>query len=223
LSATEKITNMKILAKALAYSCLSLACLSPGYADVYNYMCKFNGKNSPLVVDETKEVLIWQGLKYHVTVTHGDGNGGECGKYCWLAKGHGTSFAVSTATQGYADFTLKGTEIECQSEEGRRRQAEIEAENASEETSVESNPRETSNGKTKTYLASQDIFLRAEPNPNSENLLGPPPYDYIPKNTRISVHVNQCTVYHADTRDSQWRKADYSDYSGWVNTRYLIN
>jgi hypothetical protein len=193
---------------------IAAAILVPSVANatgVYITKCEYQGQSYPLTVNEDKEILEWLGKKYHVTVANND----DCAKYCWLAKGHGTSFQISTATQGAADFTFNGSDVSCQTEEGRRKEAlrDREAEMESKDP----------NDRTKIYLASQDMFLRTEPNPNSDSVLGPPPYDYIPKNTRISVHINRCEIYHADTRDSQWCKADYSDYSGWVNTRYLIN
>jgi hypothetical protein len=70
--------------------------------------------------------------------------------------------------------------------------------------------------------ATDNINLRAEPNPNSENVLGSPPNDYIPKNTQIKVQTTDCVVYHADTRNSEWCKAEYADNKGWVNLRYLV-
>ena len=71
---------------------------TPANAEIYNYSCKVDGKTYPLRVDETNNVLQWQGNRYSLTRQP------DCGKYGWHAEGNGMSFDVCTATQGYAGW-----------------------------------------------------------------------------------------------------------------------
>jgi hypothetical protein len=121
---------MKKLAIALT---LSLLQVSNSFAGTFNYSCKVSilpgktyGKSHLLHVDEGKNLVTFQGKKYHITRYTGednnfvDGPGDDqgCAKYCWEVKGSdGISFTVGTATKGLAYFVLMDVDWEC--EQGR--------------------------------------------------------------------------------------------------------
>jgi hypothetical protein len=63
----------------------------------------------------------------------------------------------------------------------------------------------------------RDLHLRVAPDPNSRDVLGPPPYDYIRVNSWIILHNDQCVMWNT----TKWCRVDYWSYKGWVNTSYL--
>jgi hypothetical protein len=112
---------MKKTALVLA---LSLLQVSNSFAGTFNYACKVrdllgqtHGKAYPLHVNEGKKALEFQGKKYSIVKSSGDGDDfgeEECLKYCWAVKGNGVSFTVSILTHdGYGGFAFKGIDWEC--------------------------------------------------------------------------------------------------------------
>jgi hypothetical protein len=87
----KKPMNVQIL-----LAVLSLAAISISTADA-----------STLQLDDTRNTLDWRGVTYKIR-----GNA-DCGRYGWRVEGEGTSFDFCTATQGYADFQLRGVDFQC--------------------------------------------------------------------------------------------------------------
>jgi hypothetical protein len=92
--------------KRTIVTALALLFATAAHASTFNYACKDRGKSYPLKVDDAKNTLEWKKIVYRIKTT-------DCGRAGWHAEGNGTSFDFCTATQGYADFELGGTRIQC--------------------------------------------------------------------------------------------------------------
>ena len=68
----------------------------------FNYSCNLESGKSHLLVNETKNFLLWRGKKYAITFQP------ECGKYGWHAVGNGTAFDVCAMTKGVASIDQPG-------------------------------------------------------------------------------------------------------------------
>lgn len=92
--------------------------VSPAAAnETYNYSCDLGeGKKYHLLVDVTKNVLMWRGNKYAITLQPG------CAKYGWHAVGNGTAFDFCTSTKGGAYIDQPGQDdVECEQYPSERR------------------------------------------------------------------------------------------------------
>jgi hypothetical protein len=93
--------------KRLIVIVVALLVSSAAHAFTYNYVCKDQGKPYPLKVDDKQNTLMWKGTVYKIKVQR------ECAKFGWRAEKDGAGFDFCTATQGYADFEMRGTLIQC--------------------------------------------------------------------------------------------------------------
>ena len=109
---------------------ISLLQASTSFAEDYviNYACKAThgeerktqGRAYLLHVDEGKKVVKFQGKRYTIIKSTGNGtypvdvdDDNGCVKYCWLAKGNGVSLDISTLVAGYAGFNFDGKNWDC--------------------------------------------------------------------------------------------------------------
>jgi hypothetical protein len=71
----------------------------------------------------------------------------------------------------------------------------------------------------------QDLHLRQQPDPRARDVLGPPPDDYMPKGSQVTV-VSQCRLWTISGRgeqdaDNVWCPIIYRGYRGWANAYFL--
>ena len=70
-----------------------------------------------------------------------------------------------------------------------------------------------------------DLHLRQQPDPHAPDVLGPPPNDYIPQGSQVTI-VDRCQILTGSGRgaehaDNVWCPVIYGSYRGWANTFYL--
>jgi hypothetical protein len=71
----------------------------------------------------------------------------------------------------------------------------------------------------------QDLHLRQQPDPRAPDVLGPPPDDYMPRGSQVTV-VGQCRLWTVSGRGEQdadniWCPIIYRSYRGWANAYFL--
>ena len=75
----------------------------------------------------------------------------------------------------------------------------------------------------------QDLHLREQPDPRAPDVLGPPPDDYMPKGSQVTV-LGQCRLWTIPGRggkeadngyDNVWCPVIYRGYRGWANAYFL--
>lgn len=93
--------------KHVLIGALALVWTNSAHADVYNYICKSQGRRFPLKVDDTRNTLEWDRSVYRIKELE------DCGFQGWRAEKDGTSFDFCMSNRGDADFKLNGSSIQC--------------------------------------------------------------------------------------------------------------
>jgi hypothetical protein len=79
---------------------------------------------------------------------------------------------------------------------------------------------------TSTHLHTTiDLHLRVAPDPNSQDVLGPPPNDYMPRGSELTI-TDVCKVWNGSRRGEQdgdniWCPVVFNGQSGWANAFFL--
>jgi uncharacterized protein YraI len=76
------------------------------------------------------------------------------------------------------------------------------------------------------FITTVDLHLRVSPDPKAPDVFGPPPYDVVPRGSKVHPEPGKCAVWWGSGRgamdaDNIWCPVSYNGHAGWANAAYL--